>query len=76
MKCPIVGNMECPYESECEARTIEALYGSEYDVPIERAFGDWSPGRYGWIVERAVRYPEPIFAPGAQGIWKWNPRKE
>lgn len=52
---------------------IEALYGSEYDTPVERAFGDWSPGRYGWIVERAVRYPEPIFAPGAQGIWKWSP---
>jgi hypothetical protein len=47
---------------------IEQLYGTEYDTPKERACGDWSPGRYGWILAEASRFSKPIPAKGRQGF--------
>ena len=29
---------------------LEELAGYALDTPRERAFGNWSPGRYGWIL--------------------------
>lgn len=52
---------------------IERLYGSRYDTPKERAFGDWSPGRYGWILRAPVLFKKPIPARGGQGFWEWRP---
>lgn len=51
---------------------IEQLYGTEYDTPQERAFGDWSPGRFGWIFEQPVKLDAPRPAKGAQGFWNWT----
>ena len=39
----------------------------------ERAFGNYSPGRYGWILENA-RQIKPIPARGMQRLWNWNDR--
>ena len=35
----------------------------------ERAFGDFTPGRYAWQYENVIRLPEPIHCPGKQGLW-------
>src|SRR5687768_930637 len=35
----------------------------------ERAFGDYRSGRFAWLLEDAVQYPEPISAKGALGLW-------
>jgi hypothetical protein len=35
----------------------------------ERAFGDFSHGRYAWQYENVTRLPEPIPCPGKQGLW-------
>lgn len=51
---------------------IEELYGTEYDTPQERAFGDWSHGRYGWIMQQPERFTRPVPAKGAQGFWRWT----
>lgn len=51
---------------------IEQLYGTEYDTPQERAFGDWSAGRYGWILESPVCFDTPILVSGKRGLWVWN----
>lgn len=51
---------------------IEELYGTEYDTPKERALGDWSEGRYGWILKAPERFKQPIPARGAQGLWTWE----
>jgi hypothetical protein len=51
---------------------IEALYGSEYDTPLERSYGDWAQGRYGWILSNPRLYEEPILAIGHQGFWQWE----
>jgi len=37
----------------------------------ERAFGDYSDGRYAWELELLERFDEPIPAKGAQKLWYW-----
>lgn len=38
----------------------------------ERAFGDFSPGRYAWQLEDVRRLEEPISVAGMQGLWNWD----
>lgn len=60
----------------CACRLV-AVYRSEahyYQVDEkERAFGDWSPGRFVWKLEVVKVPPEPIPARGMQGIFEWSP---
>lgn len=37
----------------------------------ETAFGDYTPGRYGWLLEN-VKPIEPIPARGSLGLWDWT----
>ncbi len=48
---------------------IEQLYGTEYDTPLERAYGDWAPGRYGIILANPKQLKKPVPAKGHQGFW-------
>jgi hypothetical protein len=38
----------------------------------ERAFGDYSMGRYAWVLENAIRYKMPINAKGHLGLWGYD----
>lgn len=38
----------------------------------EYVFGDYTPGRYAWILENVRRLPEPIPAKGFQRLWNWE----
>jgi len=38
----------------------------------ERAFGDYTPGRYAWLLEDVRRFDTPIEYKGALGLWTWN----
>ena len=40
----------------------------------ELAFGDYSPGRYAWLLED-IKIIEPLAAKGALGLWEWEPAK-
>lgn len=40
--------------------------------PQERAFGDYSAGRYAWLLADVKALPEPIPARGGQGLWRWQ----
>jgi hypothetical protein len=42
------------------------------DPSWERAFGDYSRGRWIWILENVVRLSVPMGAKGAQGVWDWD----
>ena len=44
----------------------------ELDTPQERAFGDYSEGRYAWILEDVKPLPEPVPAKGALSLWEWD----
>lgn len=63
----IVGSV---YVADCVPST-----GMECDrlSDIERAFGDYTPGRFGWLLDDPVTYDPPVPCKGALGIWKFNP---
>lgn len=42
----------------------------------ERAFGDYSPGRYAWLLADVRALPEPIPCRGALGLWDVPPDVE
>ena len=43
----------------------------ELDNPDERAFGDYTAGRWAWVLEDVVLLPKPIPAKGALSLWEW-----
>ncbi len=38
----------------------------------ERSFGDYTPGRYAWLLTNIQALPQPVPARGALGLWDWN----
>lgn len=38
----------------------------------ERAFGDYTPGRYAWVLENVEMLEEPIPIKGKQRLWEWK----
>lgn len=49
----------------------------KYFAPLpakpELSFGDYTPGRFAWILEDVQQLPEPIPAKGHQSLWNWEP---
>lgn len=39
----------------------------------EKAFGDYTPGRFMWVLEEMVKLKRPIPAKGGLGLWEWTP---
>jgi activating signal cointegrator 1 len=37
----------------------------------EKAFGDYSEGRYAWVLEEAIQFDKPIPARGTLSIWEF-----
>jgi len=37
----------------------------------ERAFGDYAPGRFAWLLTDIKPLPVPIHTTGALGLWEW-----
>jgi hypothetical protein len=50
----------------CGTEQINLIIGRK-----ERAFGDYTSGRYAWIFADVLALPEPIPARGALGLWEW-----
>ena len=44
--------------------------------PDEMQFGDYTPGRFAWMLRDVVALPKPIPATGALGLWDWTPPAE
>ena len=42
------------------------------DYLDERAFGDFSPGRFAWLLADVAPLDPPVPAKGRQGLWEWN----
>jgi len=36
-------------------------------------YGDYTPGRWAWMLDLVEVFPEPIRATGALGLWEWDP---
>jgi hypothetical protein len=46
--------------------------GRIFDCWTERQLGDYTPGRYGWLLSNPVRFETPIPAKGSLGLWEYN----
>lgn len=42
----------------------------------ERLFGDYTPGRYAWRLEKVTELEHPVTASGKQGLWDWSPQRK
>jgi hypothetical protein len=42
----------------------------------EFQFGDYSPGRFGFLLSNAVKFPKPIACDGALKLWNWQVNTE
>lgn len=50
--------------------------GAERICGLEYLCGDYTPGRYAWILKNPVLFPCSIPARGKQGWWNWNEMEE
>lgn len=54
-------------------RRDDAIYVEGHDLPItgdEVAFGDYTPGRFGWSLTNVQSLTEPIPCRGSLGLWE------
>ena len=51
-----------------------AINGTSYPLPTEpeRSFGDYSVGRWAWLLADIRALPEPVPARGTLGLWTWQ----
>jgi hypothetical protein len=38
----------------------------------ERAFGDYTKGRFAWVLEEPIQFTKPIPLTGTLGLWEYN----
>jgi hypothetical protein len=55
-----------------DADARERIDASGKYSACETDLGDFSAGRYGWVLSDVHRLPMPIAARGAQGLWTWE----
>lgn len=59
------------------ARLVDCYQFTTSPPPYpERAFGDFTRGRYGFVLEGARPLAVPILTRGALGLWGWEPAVE
>ena len=57
----------CELYDVCPAEEIGLLASA-----IERLYGDYSPGRFAWMLTNVHPLPEPVPARGSLGLWEWD----
>lgn len=68
----------CVLATATLVQSIETSLLSEYFRPFteqEEAFGDYAPGRFGFLLDNVTQLAEPVPAKGALGLWEWEPPK-
>lgn len=58
--------VNCLQIDELTAALIKEQHPDEYE------FGDFTPGRYAWVMTDPVLFDKPIPASGKQGLWNWE----
>jgi hypothetical protein len=43
------------------------------NITDQHPFGDFTPGRFAWVLADVEPLPEPVPARGHQGLWEWTP---
>ncbi len=58
-------------------RTEELLSKPPYASDMteqEQLFGNYEPGRFGWMLSDIRQMAQPEFTKGALGLWEWTPK--
>lgn len=76
--CKLVDCLQITGRTTIEGKIVAAQLYSMHPLAREvtgneLAFGDYTPGRYAWILADVNPLPEPIPAKGALGLWEWGP---
>jgi hypothetical protein len=58
------------YLTDC--MPVEKAWVHHRMTPAEAAFGDYSPGRFAWLLEDMKPFVKPVPAKGALGLWEWE----
>lgn len=66
----IVGKAKLVDCRQIDDRLIQSLSAEEL------AYGDFTPGRYAWVMEDPEVFKQPIPAKGKQGLWNWDLKEE
>ena len=66
--CPMIQIINA---EKIESATAARLANFEWVTGAEFAFGDYTPGRYAWILAN-VRRIDPVPAKGKQRLWDWE----
>lgn len=45
---------------------------TQAQIGTDRPFGDFSLGRYGWLLADVKLFPKPVPAKGMLGLWNWE----
>lgn len=67
--CRLVGCIRITAEDN--AANLAAFYA--HAAAHERAFGDYTLGRYMWLLADVAALPAPVPARGMLGLWEWAP---
>lgn len=59
----------CELVSTRRTETLDSDAFLEWDVRLNRPFGDFTPGRYAWMLRDIRPLDEPIPVKGALGLW-------
>ena len=51
---------------------IDFMKNSNSDNKQELEFGNYSPGRYGWLLSNPILFDKPIPAKGQLGLWNYD----
>jgi hypothetical protein len=62
--------------AKCELIDVQEILAWDDTLAValgkqERAFGDYTPGRFMWFLGDAAALPDPIPARGSLGLWEW-----
>jgi len=72
--CSLVDCVKIVGRTSVEGRIVAAQLENRQVVEgDELVFGDYTPGRFAWILEDVQPLPEPIPTKGMLGLWEWQP---
>jgi len=54
-----------------ECVPVEDVWLELKDMDDEQWFGDYSAGRFAWILSDIKAFDKPVRVKGAQGLWNW-----
>lgn len=55
-----------------DKRELDVSSSCVYMTPQEEAFGNYAPGRYGWLLSDPIQFDKPIPAKGSLSIWEFQ----